>query len=149
MHTISSLVMHPKKVSQIMHFQLLLLLVCLFVMLEIGPSRHILSEGSRDVWCRTIHGHGTQVLVNIKGLSEAKIEKMVEAAKKMCPTASWRSGTDVMNAVSTGTYRCEILTAAGIYNVGATVSQCIHAIVCSAASKQASKHWHTILYVCV
>ncbi|KAJ9529635.1 hypothetical protein QJQ45_014400 [Haematococcus lacustris] len=35
------------------------------------------------------------VLVNIKGLSDAKVDKMVEAAKKLCPAASWRTGAAV------------------------------------------------------
>lgn len=37
----------------------------------------------------------TQELVNIKGLSEAKVEKMVDAAKKLVPSSSWRTGTVV------------------------------------------------------
>ena len=32
-----------------------------------------------------------QVLCQIKGLSEAKIEKMLEAAHKMVPTMGWQS----------------------------------------------------------
>ncbi|KAL6748724.1 Rad51-like protein [Haematococcus lacustris] len=39
--------------------------------------------------------HPKKVLVNIKGLSDAKVDKMVEAAKKLCPAASWRTGAAV------------------------------------------------------
>lgn len=34
---------------------------------------------------------GVQVLNQIKGLSEAKIDKMLEAARKLVPTMGWQS----------------------------------------------------------
>lgn len=40
-----------------------------------------------------------QALANIKGLSEAKIEKMVECAKKLLPGAGWQTGADVLQKV--------------------------------------------------
>lgn len=37
-----------------------------------------------------------QKLTDIKGLSEAKIEKMIEAAKKLCPSHyGWQSAREV------------------------------------------------------
>ena len=42
-----------------------------------------------------------QKLTDIKGLSEAKIEKMVEAAKKLCPSQyGWQSAREVEHQVS-------------------------------------------------
>ena len=41
-----------------------------------------------------------QRLTDIKGLSEAKIEKMVEAAKKLCPAQyGWQSAREVEHRV--------------------------------------------------
>ena len=41
-----------------------------------------------------------QRLTDIKGLSEAKIEKMVEAAKKLCPSQyGWQSAREVEHQV--------------------------------------------------
>ena len=40
-----------------------------------------------------------QRLAEIKGLSEAKIEKMVEAARKMCPTMGWHTAKIVGDQV--------------------------------------------------
>lgn len=41
-----------------------------------------------------------QKLTDIKGLSEAKIEKMVEAAKKLCPAQyGWQSAREVEHQV--------------------------------------------------
>ena len=41
-----------------------------------------------------------QRLAEIKGLSEAKIEKMTEAAKKMCPNMGWHSAKQIDEQVS-------------------------------------------------
>ncbi len=35
-----------------------------------------------------------QNLTQIRGLSEAKVEKLVEAAKKMCPGLGWQSAME-------------------------------------------------------
>ena len=44
---------------------------------------------------------GVQKLTDIKGLSEAKIEKMVEAAKKLCPSQyGWQSAREVEHQVT-------------------------------------------------
>lgn len=46
-----------------------------------------------------------QKLTDIKGLSEAKIEKMVEAAKKVCPAQyAWQSAREVEHQVLLVTY---------------------------------------------
>eukprot|EP00983_Pelagomonas_calceolata_P055480 1144163-Pelagomonas_calceolata.AAC.4 len=36
-----------------------------------------------------------QMLLNIKGLSEAKVTKMVEACRQMTPASGWRSASEV------------------------------------------------------
>lgn len=40
------------------------------------------------------------MLLNIKGLSEAKIMKMVDACKQMTPSSTWRCATEVAEEVS-------------------------------------------------
>jgi len=40
-----------------------------------------------------------QALSQIRGLSEAKVEKLLEAAKKMCPTLGWQSAMEVERQV--------------------------------------------------
>lgn len=41
-----------------------------------------------------------QKLTNIKGLSEAKVEKLLEASKKVLPSAGWVTGTTALQKVS-------------------------------------------------
>lgn len=43
-----------------------------------------------------------QKLHAVKGLSEAKAEKMVEAARKVTNVGDWQTGTDCMLRVSVG-----------------------------------------------
>lgn len=46
-----------------------------------------------------------QKLTDIKGLSEAKIEKMIEAAKKLCPSHyGWQSAREVEHQVRRGCF---------------------------------------------
>ena len=45
-------------------------------------------QREQSSWVAGLH---LQVLCQIKGLSEAKIEKMLEAAHKMVPTMGWQS----------------------------------------------------------
>lgn len=48
----------------------------------------------------TIESPSSQVLCEIKGLSEAKVEKCVEAAKKMVPQFGWQSASMFATKVS-------------------------------------------------
>ena len=41
-----------------------------------------------------------QKLANIKGLSDAKVEKLLEASKKVLPAAGWLTGTTALQRVS-------------------------------------------------
>jgi len=36
-----------------------------------------------------------QKLADIKGLSDAKVEKLLEAARKLCPNHGWQSAKNV------------------------------------------------------
>lgn len=44
--------------------------------------------------------HAPQKLYAVKGLSEAKAEKMMEAARKVTSVGGWQTGTDCMLRVS-------------------------------------------------
>lgn len=46
------------------------------------------------------------MLLNIKGLSEAKISKMVDACKQMTPSSTWRCATEVAEEVRSCTHSC-------------------------------------------
>ena len=49
-----------------------------------------------------------QVLNQIKGLSEAKIDKMLEAARKLVPTMGWQSAMTYGQIVNSLTYEITI-----------------------------------------
>ena len=51
-----------------------------------------------------------QSLAEIKGLSDAKIDKMVEAARKCCSNFGWQTGTAVEKQVWLELYRCSCLS---------------------------------------
>lgn len=40
-----------------------------------------------------------QDLTQIRGLSEAKVEKLLEAARKMCTSGGWQSASEVERQV--------------------------------------------------
>ena len=46
-------------------------------------------------------GITVQKLSDIKGLSEAKVEKLLDAARKLCTDYGWRSATRVEQQVDT------------------------------------------------
>lgn len=51
--------------------------------------------------CSCAGGVCLQRLHAVKGLSEAKVDKMVEAAKKLTNVGSWITGMEAMQKVST------------------------------------------------
>jgi len=53
------------------------------------------------------------MLLAIKGLSEAKVSKMVEACKQMTPGARWRCATEVAEEVSR--VRCYLRSSSGAW----------------------------------
>lgn len=47
------------------------------------------------------YGGWLQKLADIKGLSDAKVEKLLEAARKLCPNHGWMSAKTVEQQVPT------------------------------------------------
>ncbi|KAK9829745.1 hypothetical protein WJX72_007642 [[Myrmecia] bisecta] len=71
--------------------------------------------------CQALLMNTKKKLTEIKGLSEAKIDKMVEAAKKLCPTMGWQSAKEVemqrnkdIVKISTGAQAVNELLGGGI-----------------------------------
>jgi hypothetical protein len=59
-----------------------------------------------------------QDLAQIRGLSEAKVEKILEAAKKMCTAGGWQSAFEVERQVWSSACAC-------IFNLNGMVYQCM------------------------
>lgn len=57
----------------------------------------------------------SQHLADIKGLSEAKVDKMVECAKKLVPGAGWRTGTEALQARAKDIIRIKVLLGACVF----------------------------------
>jgi hypothetical protein len=49
-----------------------------------------------------------QDLTQIRGLSEAKVEKILEAAKKMCTAGGWQSAFEVERQVCQPVHACHM-----------------------------------------
>ena len=58
-----------------------------------------------------------QRLQAVKGLSEAKAEKLVEAARKLCDAGSWMTGSDCLVKVGAWLLGCWVGLVPGIPNV--------------------------------
>ena len=75
----------------------------------LSPTRRV-----RHAVCNGQHSAFSQTLTQIRGLSEAKVEKLVEAAKKMCPTLGWQTAMSFEQQV-TATFKdqqqCQTLSA--------------------------------------
>ena len=70
----------------------------------LSPTRRV-----RHAVCNGQHLAVSQTLTQIRGLSEAKVEKLVEAAKKMCPTMGWQTAMSFEQRVT-----CHIRSSAAM-----------------------------------